>query len=610
MVRIKRVGRSAPIALGLGLLLLQSKAFAQTPTAEALPSSAIPSNPASDPAMEERIRKLEADNRQILELCKSLTKQNEDLAKRLESAYPKDASVGNAPPTATATGGERTGGGSGGRASDASGRGGEGASGGRRDASAGGMSQRNVRGVGAQGTEGRTFLPESVSRGSDKPDKRKAIVEFGEGLEFSSDDDEFKIQFHDLTQAELRLFSPLAPNGLLRDQFFIPRQRWYFTGHVTKNVEFYTVINRGYGSLDLLDAFLTLRYDPRLRFRIGRMKTPYLYEYYQIAEGDLIAPERSIYAGNFAGNRQEGAMFLGELFQNRMGYSFGVFNGSRRSFGDTNNAKDLFVFLNTRPFLKPTDEGGVRGAEGTGGRTRPTQNFLSEGGGSAEPGPLEYLNLGGSFNIGYEQNSLQPAIITTANDETTITNNAVVESLSPTFFAFNNNAVEHGMRAQWSAHAVWYYKSLMVLAEYGGGYAGYSTVNSPASVRVPIQGFTIGPSYFLTGERLTRRVNVVKPRNDLRVRKGGITGTGAVEVFARYSYFDIGKNVFTAGFADPNQWTSQASTVDVGANWYLNFYTKIYLDWQHAMFGSPVATAPGTFSRAQDVVWLRFQLFF
>ena len=202
-------------------------------------------------------------------------------------------------------------------------------------------SRRERRGVGAQGTEGRTFEPESRYAGFDKPRRRKAFTEFAEGLEFVSEDDEFKLTFHDLTQAELRVFNP--GNRNLADQFFIPRQRWYFTGRATKLVEFYTVINRGYGSLDLLDAFLTLRYDERLRFRIGRMKTPYLYEYYQIAEGDLIAPERSMYAGNLAGNRQDGAMFLGELFKNKMGYAVGAFNGARRSFGDPNSAKTVYT---------------------------------------------------------------------------------------------------------------------------------------------------------------------------------------------------------------------------------------------------------------------------
>ena len=28
--------------------------------------------------------------------------------------------------------------------------------------------------------------------------------------------------------------------------------------------------------------------------------------------------------------------------------------------------------------------------------------------------------------------------------------------------------------------------------------------------------------------------------------------------------------------------------VDVGFNWYLNKFVKVYFDWEHAMFGSPV----------------------
>ncbi|MDR3633888.1 MAG: porin [Isosphaeraceae bacterium] len=564
---------------------LSTVARGQSAGAPPTPSVAPPVGRSREVILEDRIRRLEEDNREMRELYKALAKQNEALAKRLEGSQPR-------PPAAEDSSVESF------LGDDAVGPG-------------SGLSPRAREGVGAQGTDARVFLPESESFGGEKLRKRKAVVEFGEGLEFGSDDGEFKLQFHDLTQAEYRSFSPIhSGDSFLKSQFFMPRQRWYFTGRVTKNIEFYTVINRGYGSLDLLDAFLTLRYDPRLRFRIGRMKTPYLYEYYEIAEGDLIAPERSMYAGNFAGNRQEGAMFLGELFQNRIGYAAGVFNGPRRSFGDTNNAKDLYLFLNSRPFLKPRDEGGVTGAQGTGGRTRPTQNLMSDNEGPREPGPFEYLNLGGSFNIGYEQNPLQPSILTTANDQTSSSNNSVVESLSPTFFAFNNNVVEFGERAQWSGHAAWYYKSLMMLAEYGGGFGGYALSNSHYSTRVPLQGFTVGPAYFLTGERLTRRVNVVKPRHDFRVRNGKVTGTGAIEVYARYSYLDIGKNVFTAGFADPNLWTNQAATTDIGVNWYLNFYTKIYFDWQHAMYGNPIATGSERFGKSQDLLWLRFQLFF
>ena len=53
---------------------------------------------------------------------------------------------------------------------------------------------------------------------------------------------------------------------------------------------------------------------------------------------------------------------------------------------------------------------------------------------------------------------------------------------------------------------------------------------------------------------------------------------------------DFGRQVFTAGVADPNRWSNHAWATDVGVNWYLNFYTKLYLDWQHSEFGDPVVT--------------------
>jgi len=148
------------------------------------------------------------------------------------------------------------------------------------------------------------------------------------------------------------------------------------------------------------------------------------------------------------------------------------------------------------------------------------------------------------------------------------------------------------------------------MAEYGGGYGTYSLGPRAVSTRLPFEGYMLQASYFLTGERLTRRVNVVRPRRDFRIRDGRITGPGAVEVYARYADLNLGKNVFTAGLADPNLWSNEAYTVDLGLNWYLNFYTKIYLDWQHAGFGRPVSSRPGGWERNTNLFWLRFQLFF
>ena len=470
-----------------------------------------------------------------------------------------------------------------------------------------GPNARERSGIDAQGADGRTFVREAASSSKNKSPVK---VQFDEGIEFSSEDDEFKLNFHNLTQAEFRSF-PSQDLGTLKDQFFIPRQRWYFTGQATKNVEFYTVINRGYGSLDLLDAFMTLNIsqsltntsaeqlgtgaqgsggrttvdrargtDPRLRLRIGRMKTPYLYEYFSIAEGDLIAPERSLYAGNFAANRQVGAMFLGDIFKDSVGYAAGIFNGPRRSFGDTNSDKDLFFYLNTRPFLH-----------------------------SESLSALKYLNLGGSVNGGYENNPTQPSVLTTANDETTT--NAVAATLSPAFLTFNQNAIEVGKRVQYSAHLAYFYKSFMLLGEYGGGTIGYGLSNKAhSSTQVPLEGYMVQASYFLTGEQLTRRVNVVRPLHDFGYKDGKF-GFGAVEVHARFSELNLGKQVFTSGFADPNLWSNRASTTDIGANWYLNYYTKIYFDWQHAFYGNKITTGiPNRYMSSTDLFWLRFQVFF
>jgi phosphate-selective porin OprO/OprP len=50
--------------------------------------------------------------------------------------------------------------------------------------------------------------------------------------------------------------------------------------------------------------------------------------------------------------------------------------------------------------------------------------------------------------------------------------------------------------------------------------------------------------------------------------------------------------------------------VDVGANWYLNQFIKVYLDWEHPMFGSPVLSTSGHFRQSNDLFWVRTQLYF
>ena len=113
-----------------------------------------------------------------------------------------------------------------------------------------------------------------------------------------TDDDYFSLTFHNLTQVDGRLFNPVGDP--LHDNFSIPRQRWYVLGNISPYVRYYTVINRGFSSIDVLDAWTDWSVGDidrdMLQIRVGRMKTPYTYEYMKVAENDLIAAERSVLA--------------------------------------------------------------------------------------------------------------------------------------------------------------------------------------------------------------------------------------------------------------------------------------------------------------------------
>jgi hypothetical protein len=266
-----------------------------------------------------------------------------------------------------------------------------------------------------------------------------AAVQFREGLQIRTSDEFFTMEFHNLTQLDFRVFSQTG--DALHDNFVIPRQRWYFQGDVTPFATYYTVINRGYGTLDILDSWVDFSFAPKykgqLQLRVGRMKTPYTYEYIKISESDLIAPERSLFVTNFAPNREIGAMLHGQIFDRILEYFVGVFNGPRRSFQDFNNSKDIFSFFNYRPFLNSNVEW------------------------------LKYLNIGGSINGGDERNPVQPIALTTANDQSTAGSPAIV-NVSPTFLIFNSKAFENGPRMPWSGDLAYYIQEL----HHAGGLPG------------------------------------------------------------------------------------------------------------------------------------------
>lgn len=401
-------------------------------------------------------------------------------------------------------------------------------------------------------------------------------AEFGPGFQLHSDDNEFLLQFHNLTQADAITFGP-GDQQPAHPGFYIPRQRWYFVGRMTKPIEYYTSINRSFGTLDMLDAFINVHYDDRIMWKIGRFKPAFQYEFYAVSETDLIEPERSIVTNNFGVRRNVGTMLWGRLFKKRLDWALGIDDGGRSVYSAHSNSKDVFGYFNARPW-----------------------------GESKKYEFLQYFNIGTSFDFGHENNPVFPTgLRLTQNGQ----NGTEAAYNSPAFLNFNNNVMEIGDRALFAADMAYFYKAFTFVSEFTGGYESYGFANSTIRpTKVPITGFFVNPTYFLTGEHLTRRTEV-RPLKAFDLRKGK-KGPGAVELVGRYAMLNMGNQIFTGGYADPNLWTNHVQTIDLGVNWYWNQYVKLQFDYQLAEFGSPVLYRPGGFTWTDNTYWFRFQIYF
>lgn len=394
---------------------------------------------------------------------------------------------------------------------------------------------------------------------------------WGPGFQMRTADDEFDIQFHNLTQLDGRFYG-LPNQKPVADTFDIARQWFVFNGHLTRPYEYYVSFNNAFDTFSALDVFLNVNYDKRLQFRFGRFKTPYAYEFYAQPTEALASGEWSVFFNNFGLNRTVGTMLWGESVAERIDYAAGIFNSTPNGQFDLSNPKSAVAFLNFAPF-------------------RP-----------AKDSPLENLNVGGSLVAGDQDHVPVP------QELRTIVPVSGSNVIGVPFLKFNDNVTTTGARNLWSLHLAYFYRSLMVLGEWQSGFQDYALNTASTRVRVPLGGFYVETSYFLTGERMASRGRV-KPLRPFDLRRGRV-GPGAWELVFRYADLDVGSQVFSAGLADPNNWTNRLFTTDLGINWYVNSYIRVLFDWQHAGFGDTVLYRPGGRSSTSDLFMLRFQFWF
>jgi len=398
---------------------------------------------------------------------------------------------------------------------------------------------------------------------------------FGPGFELRSDDDEYILQFHDLTQLDFRGYNKYGQVNV-KDSFLIPRQWFMFSGRITKEIGYYVSLAEAFDTTNILDVFVDFAYDARFQIRAGRYKTPFTYEFFVEPVQGTILPEYSLGFNNFALNRDNGIMAFGRLFANTFDYNIGVFNGARNGLLATQNGKYVAGLINWHPFDARSD------------------TLLSN------------LNMGVSILAGNNSLADVPAsfrtIVPTAGNST----------LGVPFMTLNSNTIESGPMAFWDAHAAYFYRGLSLIGEYMGGYQGYALNTNEATrtmvTRVPVQTFYVQGSYLLTGETKSN-VGMVRPLSPFNLKKGK-EGIGAWEIFTRYNYMDIGNQIFTGGIASPNGNANRLSMTDVGCNWYLTQWTKLVFDWNHADFNKPVTYNTGKTQLNSNTFLMRLEIYF
>ena len=304
----------------------------------------------------------------------------------------------------------------------------------------------------------------------------------------------------------------------------------------------------------IVDAYIDARFNPWFQVRAGKFK-PYVGLERLQSGADIKFIERSYVSNNILPNRDEGASIHGDLFDNKVNYAVGIFNGvvdggDLSTAQDTNNDKDYAFRVFTTPFIDSANalSGLGVGLAGTHG------NFK----GTASASGLPSYKTAGQESI---------------------------------FFAYSGTTFANGTRDRIAPQAYYYFGPLGLIAEYA--QVSQDVSNGTRTESLDNDAWQIAASYLITGEDASFKG--VKPKN---VFNPDGAGWGAFELVARYQENNIDDNAFTTAttvkFADPRTNARSAKSWALGANWYLNQNVKIGIDYEDTSFdGGGQVTAAG-----------------
>ena len=375
--------------------------------------------------------------------------------------------------------------------------------------------------------------PDPVEPASTQVSQTRPVSFHRDGLWFSAQDGQTRLQVHGYTQADDRMFYANI-HGEPLDTFLFRRIRPLFEGTLFNNVDFRFMPDFGQNNPQIQEAFLELKTLPFAKLRVGKFKEPIGLEVLR-QDRDMTFVERSL-ASDLVPLRYIGAQLSGSVLANTITYEGGYFDGSVDGSNGVftqwapGNEAVARVFLHpfaTSRFKAVRQFGlGVAGSEGH------------------QRGPIAGLKTVGQT----------------------------------TFFKYSSTTVAHGQHNRLAPQAYYYAGRFGVMGEYV--ISSQEVLNKGISGRVRNEAWEAQGSVLLTGEK--NAFSGVRARNAFEPGRG-FDHFGALELALRYSQVRIDGDAFPH-FANPATAPRFAGEEGIGFNWYLTRYVKLKTDYEHTGF--------------------------
>lgn len=267
------------------------------------------------------------------------------------------------------------------------------------------------------------------------------------------------------------------------------------------------------------------------RLRFGLFKEPFSQ---QALRSDLLIEfnERSLGIFNFIHGEDIGLMLFGSLWDERIEYGIGIFNGRGRHL-ENNSKKEYVGRVVYAPFLK-----------------------------SKGPFKSLYLGVSGSTSHQYED----------------LSNHTFHTSADTIFWIWKEGVRWDDKRNRWGVDFEWLYNSFSLRAEYLSIHWGKITKDSCQQAHFKAESAYIEACYVLTGEKKERFRPLIPFSNFPN-------GSGAWEIAGRYEYLSLDPDSLKRNLA---KGTGYLHGFVLATNFYLNPFMVFKVDWQRYFFKEAV----------------------